>query len=245
MAASTFIAYDVNGFHNGGGEPRIVLPDGRIVGTSTFLKPCPQGDKRRSVAHRWSHDRGGRRYAVEPWGAAVSGLPRDVPAYPILSRVWWSRINWFSDIVQLEDGVWLSTLCLHFQGDARGSTVALISEDEGRNWTYLSTVADADAVADATEGFDKPCLVQLETGEQWQAVDVMAYHNRVLASEAQTTANQTTAYTALVKVASDEVFLVYDRTPLGWSPVVADSAETSQTYLLAFRVVRTQKPKVC
>ena len=54
-------AYDVNGFHNGGGEPRIALLDGRIVGTSTFLKPSPQGDARRFVAHRWTYDRGGRR----------------------------------------------------------------------------------------------------------------------------------------------------------------------------------------
>ena len=31
-------AYDVNGFHNAGGEPPVSLPDGRIVGTSTFLE---------------------------------------------------------------------------------------------------------------------------------------------------------------------------------------------------------------
>jgi hypothetical protein len=221
--------------------------------------------------------------------------------------VWWSRINWFSDILRLEDGAWLSTLCLHFESDARGSTVALISEDEGRNWTYLSTVAHADAVPDASEGFDEPCLVQLATGElmcvsrvgsgqelaraysadggrtwspvdrlpavsvapqvcqtangilalstgrpgvflwfstdargeQWQVIDVMAYHNRVLNAEAQMTAIQTTAYTAMVEVAPDEVLLVYDRTPLGWDPVEAGSGESSQIYLLSLRVVRT------
>src|SRR5437762_2505621 len=51
--------YDVNGFHNAGGEPRISLPDGRIVGASTFLKPDPTQPGRRFFAHRWIYDRGG------------------------------------------------------------------------------------------------------------------------------------------------------------------------------------------
>ena len=76
-------------------------------------------------------------------------------------------------------------------------------------------------------------------GEQWQAVDVMAYHNRVLAPGAQMTASQTTACTAMVEVAPNEVILVYDRTPLGWSPVTPSSGERSQIYMLTFRVVRT------
>src|SRR5688572_23697127 len=83
-------AYDVNGFHNAGGEPRVSLPDGRIVGTSTFLRPEPAGQNRRFVAHRWIYDQGGRRYAVEPWGATLEGLPRDVEPWPNPSRTWWS-----------------------------------------------------------------------------------------------------------------------------------------------------------
>jgi len=299
-------AYDVNGFHNGGGEPRISLPDGRIIGTSTFLKPNPLGQKRRFVGHRWAYDRGGRSYCVEPWGATVEGLPKDVAAYPRPSRVWWSRINWFSDILQLEDGRLISTLSLRFDGDTRESTIALVSKDDGRSWKYLSTIADADAVPDAKEGFDEPCLVRLETdelmcvsrvgngqklartysgddgkkwskidrlpaasvapqacrtangtlvlstgrpgvflwfstdprGRKWQSVDVISYHNRVLGPASQMTASQTTAYTAMVEVAPDEVLLVYDRTPLGWRPVTADSGERSQIYLLRFRVIR-------
>lgn len=305
--------YDVNGFHNGGGEPRIALPDGRIMGTSSFLRPHSQGDTRRFVTHRWIYDQGGRRYTVEPWGATVSGLPQDVAVWHSPSRTWWSRINWFSDILQLEDGRLISTLSLCFDGDTRESTVALVSKDEGRNWKYLSTIAGTDAVPDAKEGFDEPCLVRLETdelmcvsrvgsgqklartysgddgktwskidrlpaasvapqvcrtangtlvlstgrpgvflwfstdprGSKWQSVDVISHHNRVLDPAFRMTASQTTAYTAMVEVAPDEMLLVYDRAPLGWSPVTADSGDRSQICLLRFRVIRgsAEKPR--
>ena len=300
--------YDVNGFHNAGGEPRLSLADGRIVGTSTFLKPSPAGQKRRFVAHRWTYDSGGRRYGVEPWGAVVEGLPRDVAAYPTPSRTWWSRINWFSDIVRLSGGPWVSTLSMRFEGDERETTVALASRDEGRHWRYLSTVADADSVPDAEEGFDEPCLMQLSDGDlmcvsrvgclqhqklarayshdggetwskldrlpaysvapqicrtangvlalstgrpgiflwlstdsrgvHWQCMDVLAHHNTSLGESAQMTAAQTTAYTAMVEVEDNRVFLVYDRTPFGWQPVPPDSGERSQIYLLELRVGR-------
>jgi len=157
--------YDVNGFHNGGGEPRVSLPDGRIVGTSTFLKPDAPGDARSFAAHRWTYDRGGRRYSVEPWGAKVEGLPHGVPPYPAPSRTWWSRINWFSDIVPLEDGSWVSTISLRFAGDELESTVAVASPDEGRHWEYLSTIAGPADTPGANEGFDEPCLLRLDSGE--------------------------------------------------------------------------------
>ncbi|HVF09280.1 MAG TPA: sialidase family protein [Abditibacteriaceae bacterium] len=163
---STFpFAYDVNGFHNSGGEPRLSLPDGRIIGTSTFLKPDPPDQARRFVAHYWCYDRGGQRYCVEPWGASVEGLPRDVKPRAEQSRTWWSHINWFSDILQLDDKSLITTLSMRFAGDELETTVALRSKDEGRHWHYLSTIAGADAVPDANEGFDEPCLVQLEDGE--------------------------------------------------------------------------------
>lgn len=298
--------YDVNGFHNGGGEPRVSMPDGRIIGTSTFLKPDPPDQKRRFVAHRWTYDKGGKRYAVEPWGAVVEGLPKDVSPWPRKSRTWWSRINWFTDIVPLKNGQLLCTLSLRFSHDKLESTVALSSEDDGRTWKYLSTIAGPNAVPDASEGFDEPCLLQLSTGElmcvsrvgsgqklarsyskdngktwsevdrlpavsvapqacrtangtlvlstgrpgvflwfstdprgeEWQSIDVISYHNRVLGPASHMTPSQTTAYTAMVEVAPDEVLLVYDRTPLGWSPVTADSGKRSQICLLRFRVIR-------
>lgn len=158
-------AYDVSGFHNGGGEVRLSLPDGRIVGVSTFLRPDPPTQSRRFVAHRWTYDRGGKRYMVEPWGATVEGLPRDPEPLGTTSRTWWSRVNWFGDVVPIGTRRWVTTLSLRHAGDLLETTVALESEDEGRNWQYLSTIAAADSIPDAAEGFDEPCLIQLEDGD--------------------------------------------------------------------------------
>ena len=158
-------AYDVNGFHNSGGEVRTSLDDGRIVGVSTFLKPDPPGQLRSFSAHYWCYDKGGRRYSVEPWGATVTGLPRDVKLWDKPSRTWWCRCNWFSDIAVLDDGRFVTTLSMRFTGDPLESTVALASDDQGRNWEYLSTISAADSVPDAKEGFDEPCLIQLEDGD--------------------------------------------------------------------------------
>jgi len=153
--------YDVNGFHNGCGEPRITLEDGRIVGTSTFLKPPVPGNSREFKAHRWIYDQGGKRYSIEPWGADVSGLPRDVLAHPDESRTWWNRINWFSDIVKVDDGSWISTISMRYEGDDLETTVAVRSCDEGKTWKYISTIASPEDVPGAREGFDEPCLINL------------------------------------------------------------------------------------
>jgi hypothetical protein len=159
-------AYDVNGFHNGGGEPRLSLPDGRIVGTSTFLRPDPAIQSRRFAAHRWTFDKGGKRYQVEPWAAKVEGLPQDVQLdKPGTSRTWWGRINWFADILPLARDNWLSTISLRFTGDKRERTVAVQSADEGYTWRYVSQICGPNDVSDATEGFDEPCMVQLADGD--------------------------------------------------------------------------------
>ena len=303
-------AYDVSGFHNGGGEVRTSLPDGRIVGVSTFLKPDPPGQWREFAAHYWTYSEGGRSYAVEPWGARVQGLPRAVEPWSESSRTWWARINWFSDIVVLEEGRFVTSLSMRFQGDARESTVALGSEDQGRHWRYLSTMAGPDVVPDAREGFDEPCLIRLEDGDlmcisrvgsgadqplartcssdggqtwsapdrlpaysvapqicrlqsgvlalstgrpglflwfspdprgqDWHCFDVTTFHNATLdeSFRIDTDLKQTTAYTALLEVEDNRLFLVYDRTPFGWQPVPADSGEHSQIWLLEVAVER-------
>ena len=157
--------YDVNGFHNVSGEPRLSLPDGKIVGMSCFLKPDPAGRGRRFLAHRWTYDRGGRRYSVEPWGVVVEGLPREVKMWPKPSRTWWAHINWFTDIIALDKDRWISTLSMRYVGDKRETTETLVSTDRGWTWKYLSTIAGPDAVADAIEDFDEPCLITLDDGD--------------------------------------------------------------------------------
>ena len=47
---------------------------------------------------------------------------------------------------------------------------------------------------------------------------------------------QTTAYTAMIEIAPNRVFLVYDRTPYGWSPIPA--GERGQIFLLELEIAR-------
>jgi hypothetical protein len=75
-------------------------------------------------------------------------------------------------------------------------------------------------------------------GRDWQAFDVLAHHNAALDPRVHLQADHTTAYTALVEVADNRIFLVYDRTPSGWQPVPADSGQRSQIYLLEVHVQR-------
>jgi len=158
-------AYDVDGFYNSGGEPRISLSDGRIVGMSSVLKPDPRAPEQRLLAHCWCYDQGGRRYVVEPWGVVVEGLPRQVAGGEPPSRTSWVRGSWFSDILVLDDGSWLSTIHAQFRGDERLSTVAVVSGDSGRHWRYLSTLAAPDDVPNGLDGPCEPCLARLAGGD--------------------------------------------------------------------------------
>ena len=147
------------------GRMDIALPDGTLAGPSPPYKPEPLGQWRTFVANYGRFEKGGQRYNVELWGTRIEGLPRDVKARTVQSRTRWAEISPFRDVIELEPGRYLATGYLTFDGDPLYSTVALISEDEGRNWRYLSTVAGPDADTDAREGFCESCLVRLEDGD--------------------------------------------------------------------------------
>jgi hypothetical protein len=158
------ITYDVNGFHNSGGEPRISLADGRIVGPSSFFKLDRPQSPQRFRTHYWNYSQGGRRYCVEPWSVVVEGLPGPVGVGgdPSGCR---AQMNGFGDILVCADNSWLSTLSITYMGEKRASIVTTISHDEGRSWRYLSTVAVPDDAPTGIEGFGEPCLVRLADGD--------------------------------------------------------------------------------
>ncbi len=153
---------DVSGLS---GRLDIALPDGTLAGPNAPYKPEPLGQWRTFVGHYGRFEKSGQQYTVELWGTRIEGLPRDVKARAVQSRTRWAEISPFRDSIELEPGRYLATTYMTFEGDARYSTVVLISEDEGRNWRYLSTVAGADAGTDAREGFCEACLVRLEDGD--------------------------------------------------------------------------------
>ena len=69
-------------------------------------------------------------------------------------------------------------------------------------------------------------------------LDVLKHHNATVEKPWQISAEQTTAYTAMVEMPGDRIFLVYDRTPFGWKGVPPGSKEQSRIYLLEARLER-------
>ncbi|MBI3942440.1 MAG: exo-alpha-sialidase [Chloroflexi bacterium] len=147
------------------GRLDISLPGGTLAGPSGPYKPEPLGQWRTFVANYGRFEQAGQRYNIDLWGSRIEGLPRDVEARKVWSRSHWAVISPFDDTIEVEPGRYLSTSYMTFAGDTRYTTVALVSEDEGRNWRYLSTVAGADADTEAREGFCESCLVKLENGD--------------------------------------------------------------------------------
>ena len=155
-------AYDT---HGAGGKVRVPLPDGGIAGPGFYMQYDPPGQGRSFVMHYWRFDDGGRRLTIEPWGARVEGLPRDVPRATIESR--WCHVGMalHGTAVEVSPGTYVTTGYCTYEGDARCTTEALVSRDQGRTWQYLGTVAGPDAVADASEGFDEACMTGLADGD--------------------------------------------------------------------------------
>ena len=169
------MTYDVNGFHNSGGEPRICLDDGRIVGTSGFFK-LDQQSPQSFRTHYWSYSQGGMRYCVEPWSVLVDGLPRRVAVAERSGDM--ARMSGFSDILALDENTWLSALSVIYIGEERASIVAIVSHDEGRRWQYMSTIAVPNDAPTGLEGFGEPCLVRLADGDIMCVMRVGQHHKQ-------------------------------------------------------------------
>jgi hypothetical protein len=146
---------------------RIVCPDGAIAGPTFHLYPDPPGQWRRFSGHYIRFEAAGQRYKMEPWAVHVEGLPRDVSPSRYegkWSRHWMAQIYFDGDPVTVDDHT-LATAYVVFQGETRYALVALVSEDAGQNWRYLSTIAGPDAVPGAKEGPDEASMIRLADGD--------------------------------------------------------------------------------
>lgn len=79
----------------------------------------------------------------------------------------------------------------------------------------------------------------------WQSIDIQAHHNAAMGSEHQIRVEyggdvpaQTTAYTEIMEVSPNRLWLTYDRTPFGWNPTPPDSDERNRIYILPIEVER-------
>ncbi|MSP11990.1 MAG: exo-alpha-sialidase [Chloroflexi bacterium] len=154
------LSYDVS--H--GPAVRISLPDNTIAGPTFSPIPDPPGQWRNFRVHYVRYEAGGAGYKLEPWAARILDLPRDVAPWKGPSRYWQAEIALVGDAVKV-DGRYVTTCPLRFQGDPLYSCVALASDDNGYTWRYLSTMVTAEAISDAREGFDEPCMLQLSNGD--------------------------------------------------------------------------------
>ena len=131
-------------------------------------------------------------YHVKTWrstdddlrSVTVEQATLHVPDGPKRSREageWWG-LYFFRTILETPDGTLLATMEGHFDGDKvrpigrrsagetssnpKQRTFVVSSEDRGKSWCYLSTVAYPQADDDAVgEGFDEPSMVRLDNGD--------------------------------------------------------------------------------
>jgi len=131
------------------------------------------------------------------------------------------------------------------------------SSDGGQSWSSLDRLP-AWSVCPSTKRLQNG-VIALSTGRpgiylwladdpratHWRLVDVQTYHNATMGPEHQIRVEyggdvppQTTAYTDILQVAPNRLWLTYDRTPFGWKPVPIDSEERSRIYILPVDIER-------
>lgn len=151
-----------------------------------------------------------------------------------------------SAMCRLKDG---RLMCIFRTGDSPYGQCW--SQDEGKTWTTPVAMTQARAV--------QPSLVVMEngmvalsggrggiflwinadgTGNDWQAVDVRAYHNEFCSQEPIGNWPTTTSYTEIVPLDAEHLLMIYDRIPHGWEAIPPDSTETNSVWVVRLGVRR-------
>jgi len=286
--------------------------DGALFAIPAYLYAVTPGDQYNFCGAAMRFEQAGRRVIFEPQGVRVVDWPWPVEILPNPYRSNHHRVNFcFDGDALLVEGRLIATLYGTKAGEPFYRVVVATSEDDGRTWRYLATVAGPEAVPAAEprgHGPGEPSLVQLANGElmcvmrmgggpnfplrrsysadggrtwstpdrlpavsvepslkrlqngvlalstgrpgvslwlstdergvHWQSIDILAHHNQWAPDAGYTiTPAQTTAYTEIIEVAPNRLLLAYDRTPFGWQPTPADSAERNRIFLLPIEVV--------
>ena len=166
-----------------GANIKIIRSDGTIAGPTFHLFPDPPGQWRNFKGHYVRYEAAGQRYVLDPWAVRVEGLPRDVKPSQHegqWSRQWMARIYFDGDAVEV-DGRIITTAYVTYQGEEHYGVVALASEDEGRTWHYLSTVAGPEVAPESREGPDEASMVQLADGDLMCVIRVGSGTDQLLA----------------------------------------------------------------
>ncbi len=150
----------------------ILLPreDGSLIRMPHLLYQISPEDKHNFHGAYTRFERGGRRMIFEPAGVRVVDWPWPVESHPgpIPRTNWNVRLRFDGTIVKIGERL-LATAFGRRPGDSLDTSVILASEDGGRTWRYLSTIADPSIMppspAKGANGPDEADIIQLVDGD--------------------------------------------------------------------------------
>jgi hypothetical protein len=158
-------------------QPMIYVPepDGALFAIPAYLYALSPGDQHNFCGAAIRFEQAGRRVIFEPQGVRLVDWPWPIAPQPNPYRPNLHRVNlcFDGDALRVE-GRLLATLygssqTYHGRGsDPLYSVYIATSDDGGRTWRYLATVAGPEAaptVEPRGHGPGEPSLVQLATGE--------------------------------------------------------------------------------
>ncbi|MBI4531127.1 MAG: exo-alpha-sialidase [Candidatus Latescibacteria bacterium] len=125
------------------------------------LWPLTPGDKRNATADGTiitCHEDG--RVATETVKVTYLNFPRDIEEYNVDELYLLTNGN----ILPLRDGRRFATVYGKFVGDESYSTIAVVSEDGGVTWRFLSIVAGENGISKGREGANESNTVRLPDG---------------------------------------------------------------------------------
>ncbi|MDB6169550.1 MAG: hypothetical protein JWM88_2414 [Verrucomicrobia bacterium] len=152
------------------------VADSSLLGIPAYLYATSPGETRNFDATYTRLELGGGRAVLEPHGVKVVDWPWDL-ARPtgygffgpelvqgIAPRISYVPLCFDGNAVQVGGRLLATGYCLK-QGDTQYRNVILASEDQGRTWRYLSTVADATGLPPEAEGPNEISMIQLADGD--------------------------------------------------------------------------------
>lgn len=151
------------------GRGRKVVKGNGDIQALGHVYPDPPGQWRTFSGNYMRYGEGGRLITIESQGMRLEGLPRDIEPYTP-DKVFPGTANPGQQLFNGDgfefEGRLLTTMYGRFAGDPLYTCFVVVSEDDGRTWRYLSTIASAEDVPGSVkEGPCEPSMIPLETGE--------------------------------------------------------------------------------
>ena len=159
-------------------QPMIYVPeaDGSLVAIPAYLHKQSPDDERTLVGAYTRLENGGRRVMIEPHGVRVVEWPWPMDArwgfgffgkeplaglYPPQS---WVALCFDGGVVKIKDK-WIATAYGLRKGYSQSENLVMESNDHGRNWRYLSTIATGKDLPEKAEGPNESAMIQLADGD--------------------------------------------------------------------------------